>query len=126
MSVVAEKSGVRREFDCGQWSQMGGTASGWTVVSSTCGEYAENIRAPYASYGYSGGVGDKHYHHVQPSAAAVWTVNHGLGKNPSVRVLDTSGKRVRPIVVDLDTNTLELHFYGGGNPADTGGEAFCN
>jgi hypothetical protein len=126
MSVIAEKNGVRREFDCGQWSQMGGTSSGWAVISSTCGHYSENIRAPYASYGYENGVGDKHYTHVQPSAASVWTCNHGLGKKPSVRVIDTAGTRVKPVVVDIDNNVTELHFYGGGSPAAMGGEAYFN
>lgn len=56
------------------------------------------------------------YVHEQDTAAASWTVAHGLGKFPSVTVVDSSGRRVRGAVQYLDRDTVQLDFrsaFGG-------------
>lgn len=55
-------------------------------------------------------TGDKHYTHNQSPASAVWTVSHGLGKFPSVTVIDSAGTEVVGDVVHIDANTTEITF----------------
>ena len=67
------------------------------------------------------GAGDKNYVHAQGAPSATWIVNHGLGKFPSVEVVDSGGSAVIPSVLFNDVNTLTLAF---GSP--TSGKAFVN
>ena len=39
------------------------------------------------------------YTHVQSTAAAVWTITHGLGYRPNVTVVDSTGRQVEGDVV---------------------------
>lgn len=61
---------------------------------------------------YVGGAGaiDKHYTHDQPVAAATWTMNHGLGKRPSVTVVDSAGTEVKGEIIYDDLNTCRALF----------------
>jgi hypothetical protein len=47
------------------------------------------LRADVDSLVLSGG--DKHYVHTQSIPAATWTINHNLGKRPSVTIVDSAG-----------------------------------
>lgn len=67
------------------------------------------------------GSGDLHATHVQAVAAAVWTVNHNLGKRPSVTAVDSAGDQVEGSVNFIDNNSLTLTFS-----AAFGGAAYCN
>lgn len=66
-------------------------------------------------------AGDKNYVHIQNAAAATWTVTHGLGKFPSVDVVDTGDSAVIPGVHYDSANALTLSF---GSP--TSGKAYVN
>jgi hypothetical protein len=68
-----------------------------------------------------GGGGDKSFVYTQLSASAVWTVNHNLGKNPAVTVVDTGGNELLVDVDYVDTNNCILTLG-----AATSGRAFCN
>jgi hypothetical protein len=62
------------------------------------------------------------YRHVQSSAAAVWTVSHGLPFRPSVAVVDSTGRTVLPGEVDyLDDATVQLTFS-----SSLGGECYLS
>lgn len=65
----------------------------------------------------TGGSGsDKHYAHTQASASTLWTINHSLGKYPSVTIFDSSGSEWVGEVTHTDTNTLTVAFssaFGG-------------
>lgn len=50
------------------------------------------------------------YVHDQAVAASVWTINHNLGKYPSITVVDTGGTVVSGVVTYIDNNTIELTF----------------
>lgn len=40
------------------------------------------------------GTGDATFLHDQQAPASVWTIDHGLGKEPSVTVIDSAGSQV--------------------------------
>lgn len=64
---------------------------------------------------------DKTYVHDQQAAASLWTVSHGLGKFPSVIVVDTAGTEVLGNVTYQDANTVSVSFS-----VPFSGKAFCN
>jgi hypothetical protein len=53
---------------------------------------------------------DKNYIHNQGTADTVWTINHNLGKYPSVTVKDTAGNEVEGVVSQTDINNLTITF----------------
>ena len=57
----------------------------------------------------------------QAQAAKVWTITHGLGKRPSVTVVDSAGTAVIGEIEYLDDNTVRLTFC-----AAFSGTAYCN
>lgn len=64
---------------------------------------------------------DKHYQHTQAVPAAVWTVNHNLGKIPSITIMDSSGNVVEGDVQNVNVNQAILQFSGAFS-----GIAVCN
>lgn len=71
--------------------------------------------------GPAGSGGDLHYIHDQLAPSASWMVAHGLGKFPSVTVVDSGGTTVVGDVAYTDANNLVLTFS-----AAFGGRAFMN
>lgn len=69
----------------------------------------------------AGAGGDASFVFTQGSPSATWNIVHGLGKNPSVTVVDTGGTEVIPSVLYIDVNTLTVTF---GSP--TSGKAYLN
>lgn len=57
-----------------------------------------------------GGGGDLTYTHTQLQPAEVWTIEHNLGKHPSVTVADSAGSVVMGDVEYLDRNTVQVTF----------------
>ncbi len=53
---------------------------------------------------------DLHFVYIQSSAATVWTIEHNLGKNPSVRIEDTTGADIVGLVDYVDNNNLIITF----------------
>lgn len=53
---------------------------------------------------------DKHYTHTQASASATWTINHNLGKNPSISAVDSAGTEVIGEVYYVSLNQLIVYF----------------
>lgn len=60
--------------------------------------------------GGGGGSGDSNFTFDQLSASSTWNVVHGLGKFPSVSVVDSSGNSVIGDVHYVDTNSLTIAF----------------
>jgi hypothetical protein len=46
----------------------------------------------------------------QMSAASVWTVNHNLGKYPSVTIVDSANTVVQGQVIYQDINVITIKF----------------
>lgn len=65
-----------------------------------------------SSGGGGGGDGDKHYVYSQSPAAAVWNIQHNLGKYPSVTVVDSAGSVCVGDVKYTDANNLTITFKG--------------
>lgn len=62
------------------------------------------------------GTGDLNYVHTQSAASAVWTINHGLGKYPSVVAIDSAGTQWEGEVTYLNDDSLTIEFsvpFGG-------------
>jgi hypothetical protein len=55
---------------------------------------------------------DNSYIYEQGVAASTWTINHNLGRNPTVVVIDTAGNVVEPAVqyVDLNTCIVSMNY----------------
>lgn len=53
---------------------------------------------------------DLNYFHEQNIPAQVWTIEHNLGKYPSVNVLDSSGSEIIGDIQYLNSNTVQLNF----------------
>lgn len=53
---------------------------------------------------------DKHYVHEQGISEQVWTIEHNLGKHPSVTVVDSAGNEVIGQVYYQDLNTCVVYF----------------
>lgn len=63
--------------------------------------------------GVSASGGDKSYTFNQISPKDVWKIPHGLGKYPSVTVVDSGGNKVVGDIKYIDINNLEISFVGG-------------
>lgn len=61
------------------------------------------------------------YIHTQSIASINWTVNHNLGKYPSVTIVDSGGDFSFADITYADTNTLHIIFT-----AAVGGYAYLN
>lgn len=61
------------------------------------------------------------YIHLQSSPSATWVVNHGLGKYPSVTIVDSAEEEVIGEVIYTNSNTLTVKFT-----AAFSGKAYIN
>jgi hypothetical protein len=92
------------------------------VVEATVGlQGPAGPQGPAGLPGVSPTGADLHYTHVQGSASAIWVVAHGLGKRPSVTVVDSAGDPVEGTVAYADANNLTITFS-----AAFSGEAYLN
>src|SRR5580765_4989617 len=81
---------------------------------------APGAAGPQGPPGDPADIGAVSYRHVQPSAASVWTITHGLSFQPNVSVVDSSHRESIPGAVDSPTATaVQLTFS-----AAVGGEAY--
>lgn len=71
--------------------------------------------------GPPGPAGSGNYEHIQGPAAAVWEIEHNLGKHPSITVVDSSGTPVYGDEEYVDINNVRVTFSGG-----FAGKAFLN
>jgi len=67
------------------------------------------------------GAQDVHFEFQQASGATVWTVNHNLGKFPSVTIKLSDGTQVQALVTHTNNNTLTITFSG-----ENSGTAYLN
>lgn len=64
---------------------------------------------------------DKHYAHTQSVASTTWSINHNLGKFPSVTVVISTGQKGYGDVNYIDENNLTISFNGAES-----GKAYMN
>ena len=61
------------------------------------------------------------YIHTQNTPSTSWSVEHYLGFQPNVTVVDTAGMVIIPSMTYLDANTVVLYFAGA-----SAGKAYCS
>ena len=66
-------------------------------------------------------AGDLTYSHTQGAASATWNINHALGRNPSVTVVDSGNDIVEGDISYTDLNNLVITFS-----ATFSGNAYLN
>lgn len=67
-------------------------------------------------------TGDKYYMFTQSLPSALWVIAHGLAKNPSVTVVDSSGSVVfGDVTYTINNDTLQISFAGAFS-----GKAYLN
>jgi len=71
-------------------------------------ETVKNLQLQINSITTNGG--DKAFTHNQISSITVWTINHNMGKYPSVTILDSSGTEYEGDVQHTDINNLTITF----------------
>jgi hypothetical protein len=49
---------------------------------------------------------DKNFVFTQAVASTLWTINHNLGKKPSVTILDNLGREIGTAITHIDNNNL--------------------
>lgn len=67
---------------------------------------------PQGPPGPPGAPGGGTYTHTQASPAAVWFITHGLGRRPSVTVVDSAGTVVIGNVAYTSDDTVAITFSG--------------
>ena len=84
---------------------------------------AQGPAGPKGDQGLQGlpGLAGASYEHLQAIPAATWTINHGLGRFPSVTVVDSAGSVVVGNIEYVSNNTVVLYFS-----AAFGGSAYLN
>lgn len=65
-----------------------------------------------ARFPVASGGSDAKFIFTQGSPAATWNITHGLGKFPSVTVVDSTKDEVEGDIVYLNNNQLEVKFSG--------------
>lgn len=55
-------------------------------------------------------VQGQNYVFTQIASSDLWTINHNLGRHPSVTVVDSAGSFVVGEITYIDTNTLQINF----------------
>ncbi len=65
---------------------------------------------PQGPAGPQGPIGDLNYIHEQTLASAVWSITHGLGKYPSVTVVDSANDECEGFVNYDGPNTCTVTF----------------
>ena len=72
------------------------------------------IKVVTASRGLQGPQGPagsgEGYVHDQPMPSALWTINHSLGKYPTVILTDTNLNSIDGLIEYVDLNTLTVAF----------------
>lgn len=66
-------------------------------------------------------VADKNYVHTQAVPSTTWTINHNLGKFPSISIVDTSDREWLGDIIHNSINQAVVVFA-----ASFGGKAYCN
>lgn len=61
-------------------------------------------RGPMGPAGPQGPSGDKSYTHNQLSASLTWTINHNLGKYPSITLQDSAGSEFEARIQHVNNN----------------------
>ncbi len=77
---------------------------------------ATGPQGPTGPTGPAGTGGDSTYLHTQLTPSSVWTVDHGLGKEPAVTVIDSADSEVFGEVSYPTLNRVVLTFssaFGG-------------
>ena len=70
---------------------------------------------------WEGGRGVPQYIHTQTAPATTWTIQHNLGRYPSVTVVDSGNSEVIPNITYVDQNTVTATFGSA-----TSGKAYVN
>lgn len=90
---------------------------GQRVRRTDVGATFEQVASPASSIGNwvdltsgGAGAGADYHQHEQTAAAALWTVNHNLGRFASVSVTSPGGVALWPDVVHLNQNQTQIIF----------------
>jgi hypothetical protein len=75
----------------------------------------------FFSFSILSGSGDKKYVHSQEVNSTTWEINHGLNKNPSVTIVNSSNVQIKAEVEYIDLNNIEIRFVNS-----TSGKAYLN
>lgn len=86
------------------------TANNAYALASSALQAGDNISLLYNDAGYITRADIQTYTHDQAVASSVWTINHGLGKHPSITVVDSGGNVVSGTYTYVDENTMIAEF----------------
>jgi hypothetical protein len=91
---------------------------GFYILNALGAVATTGVQGPTGAAGANGatgpaGPGASTYTYTQSSPATVWTINHGLGRFPSVSVVDSTDREVEGDILYVDSNHITLTFTAG-------------
>lgn len=113
---------TKGSFDAGFTTNQKNFSGNMGVVNATSTNYNDLANKPSINGALLVGnktnqdlgiINDKNYVHTQAIASTVWEINHGLGKCPSVTVVDSAENVVVGDVVYIDKNNVRIIFTAG-------------
>lgn len=99
---------------------IGSGPSGYTPIKGVDYFTQEDIDEIIAEVLAEGG-GDLTYVHDQILSSQIWTVNHNLGKYPSIMIINSAGTVAMGDVTYINENQIIVTFS-----ATFSGKAYCN
>jgi hypothetical protein len=66
------------------------------------------------------------YTHNQTSPSSTWVIDHNLGWNPNVTVIDSAGTTVEGDIEYVSNNRVTLTFTAKGSPVAFSGTAYLS
>lgn len=73
-------------------------------------EYVKTLKTDSGGSPGPSGDGDKHFEYTQATPSSTWEIEHNLGKEPSVSVVDSAGNIVEGDYNYVNTNKVILSF----------------
>lgn len=100
-----------------------GTAAQWSSVNPILADGEQGLETDTLRVKFGNGVdhwndlsyassGDKHFEHAQGVPSDVWTINHNMGKYPSVYVKDSTEEQVIGEIEYVNANQVVVTFSG--------------
>ena len=96
------------------------TATNWTTNNPILAEGEPSLETDTGRLKFGDGTtaynslpyfdSDKTFNFVQGVGATTWTINHNLGKFPSVSIFDSADTPLKGQIEHTDNNNLEINF----------------
>ena len=120
LKVVTDGLGTPSPLSLSELEVVSSVAVEATGFKTPTGTSAQVLLAD-GTVGSLAGSGDLSYIHIQSAALSTWSISHGMGKFPSITVVDSGNSVVVGSSNMVDNNNLTITFT-----ASFSGKAYLN